>query len=179
MNMQIKLISCLLNYPDESMIELIPVFREVLGEIKNASVYDEYDPILSYFEQTPLIQLQEQYTETFDLTSSNSMNLTYHRWGDTEKRGPALAHLEEMYLKAGFQRIGSELPDFLPLMLEFISERPDAARSEIMPLYGETIETLAGRLGRAGHPYALLFEQLINILELSEVAPKSRTRAMT
>jgi nitrate reductase assembly molybdenum cofactor insertion protein NarJ len=56
-------------------------------------------------------------------------------------------------------------------MLEFISERPDAARSEIMPLYGEVVETLAGRLGRAGHPYVLLFEQLSDILGLSEVAP--------
>jgi nitrate reductase delta subunit len=171
MNMQIKLISYLLNYPDESMIKWIPIFREVLGEIKDASGHDKYDQILSYFEQTPLIQLQEQYTETFDLNPSNSMNLTYHRWGDTEKRGPALVHLEETYLKAGFQRIGSELPDFLPLMLEFISERPDAARSEIMPLYGEVVETLAGRLGRAGHPYVLLFEQLSDILGLSEVAP--------
>jgi nitrate reductase delta subunit len=149
MNMQIKLISYLLNYPDESMIKWIPIFREVLGEIKDASGHDKYDQILSYFEQTPLIQLQEQYTE----------------------RGPALVHLEETYLKAGFQRIGSELPDFLPLMLEFISERPDAARSEIMPLYGEVVETLAGRLGRAGHPYVLLFEQLSDILGLSEVAP--------
>ena len=79
-------------------------------------------------------------------------------------------HLEETYLKAGFQRTSSELPDYLPLVLEFISEQPDAASSEIIPIYGVVVETLTERLRQAGHPYVLLFEQLIDILGLSEVA---------
>jgi nitrate reductase delta subunit len=106
------------------------------------------------------------------------MNLTYHRWGNTEKRGSALVHLEDVYLKAGFERVSSELPDFLPLMLEFISERPDVADSEIIPLYGTVVETLASRLRQAGHPYALLFEQLIDIFGLSEAADNSQANAM-
>jgi nitrate reductase molybdenum cofactor assembly chaperone NarJ/NarW len=163
MNLQMKLISCLLQYPDESMLEWLPEFKQIIHEIEDVSARNGYEQVLSYFEQTPLIQLQEQYTQTFDLSSSNCMNLTYHRWGDTEKRGPALVHLEELYLKAGFERIGSELPDFLPLILEFISERPDVAISEIIPLYGTVVETLAGRLRQAGYPYALLFEQLTDI----------------
>ena len=178
MNVQIKLISYLLHYPDESLLRLLPAFREVLREIKNGSAHDKYDQILSYFEKTPLIQLQEQYTETFDLNPSNCMNLTYHRWGDTEKRGPALVHLEEIYLKAGFQRIGSELPDFLPIVLEFISERPDIGSSEIIPLYGKVVETLAERFRQAGHPYAVLFEQLIEIFGLSEVAANSQAETI-
>jgi nitrate reductase molybdenum cofactor assembly chaperone NarJ/NarW len=178
MNVPIKLISYLLHYPDESLLRLLPAFREVINETENVSARNKYDQILSYFEQTPLIQLQEQYTETFDLNPSHCMNLTYHRWGDTEKRGPALVHLEEVYLKTGFERISSELPDFLPLVLEFISERPDTASSEIIPLYGKVIKTLAERFRKAGHPYAVLFELLIDILGLSEVAAASHTKAM-
>jgi nitrate reductase delta subunit len=178
MNVQIKLISCLLQFPDESLLKWLPELRQVLNEIESVSVRNRYNKILSYFEQTPLIQLQEKYTETFDLNSSNCMNLTYHRWGDTEKRGPALAHLEEIYLKSGFERISSELPDFLPLILEFISERPDVANFEIIPLYGTIFEILAERLCRTGHPYALLFEQLIDIFDLSEADANSRTEAM-
>jgi nitrate reductase delta subunit len=174
MNVQIKLISCLLNYPDESLLRWLPEFKQVLNEIESISVRNKYDQILSYFEQTPLIQLQEQYTETFDLNPSNCMNLTYHRWGNTEKRGSALVHLEDVYLKAGFERVSSELPDFLPLILEFVSERPDVADSEIIPLYGTVVETLAARLQQSGHPYALLFEQLINIFGLSEAAANSQ-----
>ena len=178
MNLQIKLISCLLHYPDESLLEWLPSLREVLNEIENVSDRDTYDQIITYFETTLLIQLQEQYTETFDLNPSNCMNLTYHRWGDTEKRGPALVHLEEIYLKAGFQRIGSELPDYLPLVLEFISEQPDASISEIIPLYGEVVETLAERLRQADHPYALLFEQLVGILGSYEVTVVSQAEAV-
>jgi len=178
MNLQIKLISFLLHYPDESLLEWLPSLREVLNEIENVSDRDTYDQIITYFETTSLIQLQEQYTETFDLNPSNCMNLTYHRWGDTEKRGPALVHLEEIYQKAGFQRIGSELPDYLPLVLEFISEKPDVAHSEIIPLYGEVVETLAVRLRQADHPHALLFEQLIGILGLSEVALATQAKTM-
>jgi nitrate reductase delta subunit len=163
MNVQIKLISCLLQYPDESLLKWLPAFRQVIHEMEDISTRSRYEQILSYFEQTPLIQLQEQYTETFDLSSSNCMNLTYHRWGETEKRGPALAHLEEIYLNSGFERINSELPDFLPLVLEFISERPDVATSEIIPLYSKVVETLAERLRQAGYPYSLMFEQLLDI----------------
>jgi nitrate reductase delta subunit len=163
MNLQIKLISCLLQYPDESLLKRLPDFRQVIHEIESISARNRYEHVLSYFEQTPIIQLQEQYTETFDLNPSNCMYLTYHRWKDTEKRGPALAHLEELYLSSGFERISSELPDFLPLILEFMFERPDVATSEIIPLYGTVVETLAERLYQAGYPYSLLFEQLTDI----------------
>ena len=87
MNVQIKLISYLLHYPDDSLLSLLPAFRQVLNETENVSARDKYDQILSYIEQIPLIQLQEQYTETFDLNSSNCMNLTYHRWGTRKKEG--------------------------------------------------------------------------------------------
>ena len=178
MNVQIKLISCLLQFPDESLLKWLPELRQVLNEIESVSVRNRYNKILSYFEQTPLIQLQEKYTETFDLNSSNCMNLTYHRWGDTEKRGPALAHLEEIYLKSGFERISIELPDFLPLILEFISERPHVANSVIIPLYGTVMEALAERLWQEGNPYSLLFEQLIDIFGLSDTADNSQAKAM-
>lgn len=178
MNVQIKLISHLLQYPDESLLRWLPSYREVLNEIESASTRNRYDRILDYFEQTSLIQLQQEYTETFDLNPSNCMNLTYHRWGDTEKRGPALAYLEEIYLKSGFERINSELPDFLPLILEFISERPDVANSEIIPLYGTVVETLVERLERENNPYALLFEQLVDILGLSKTAVDSQMGAL-
>ena len=178
MNVQIKLISCLLQYPDESLLKWLPAFRQALNEIKSVSASNRYDKILSYFEQTPLIQLQEQYTETFDLNPSNCMNLTYHRWGDTEKRGPALAHLEDIYLKSGFERISGELPDFLPLILEFISEQPHVANSKIIPLYGMVVQALAERLGQAGHPYAILFEQLTDIFGLSDTADNSQAKAV-
>jgi nitrate reductase molybdenum cofactor assembly chaperone NarJ/NarW len=168
MNAQIKLISYLLCYPDESLLGLLPAFRDVLNEIENIAVLKKYDKILSYFEETPLIQLQEKYTETFDLKASNCLNLTYHQWGDTEKRGPALAHLEEIFLKFDFERISSELPDFLPLILEFLYERPNAANSEIIPLYGTVVGKLGDRLAQAGSPYALLFEQLLDILAIDK-----------
>ena len=179
MNVQIKLISHLLQYPDDSLLGWLPAYREILNEIESVTTQNRYDRILAYFEQTSLIQLQELYTETFDLSPSNCMNLTYHRWGDTENRGPALAHLEELYLRSGFERISSELPDFLPLILEFISERPDVASSEIIPLYGTVFETLAGRLRQAGYPYSLLFEQLTDIFGLSNADDNFCTEVMT
>jgi nitrate reductase delta subunit len=91
-----------------------------------------------------------------------------------------LAHLEEIYLKSGFERISGELPDFLPLILEFISEQPHVANSIIIPLYGTVVQALAERLGHEGNPYSLLFEQLIDIFGLSvpDTADNSRASAM-
>lgn len=173
-NMRIKMISLLLHYPDESLLGLLPEFREALKEIEDVTTRDKYEHILPYFEQTPLIQLQERYTETFDLKPLYCLNMTYHRWGDSEKRGPALAHLEEIYRQAGCERINNELPDYLPLMLEFIAVQPDDGSLEIITLYGSTVEMLTERLRKARHPYVALFEQLVDLLGSTKTAVDSR-----
>ena len=162
--LQIKVISRLLHFPDEALIAQIPAYKAALND---QEIRKRFAPVFDYFEMTSLIDLQITYTETFDLKPNNCMNLTYHCFGDSEKRGRELAFLEEIYRMAGLERIDSELPDYLPLVLEFIAEQPDIGREAIIPCCGAAIRILAERFTEAGHPYAVLFDQAICLIDVS------------
>ncbi len=160
---ELKMISRLLHYPDEELVSLLPVFRAAMSDLGDPVVRKRYAPVFSHFESSPLIRLQEQYTEVFDLKPAHSLNLTYHCFGDSEKRGPALSHIEEIYHRAGLDRTDGELPDYLPLVLEFIVEKPDIGQAEIVFRYKDAIVTLAERFANISGPYGVLFERLCRI----------------
>lgn len=163
---ELKMVSRLLHYPDEDLVSLLPVFKAAVNDLDDPVVGKRYAPVFSHFESSSLIRLQEQYTEMFDLKTANCLNLTYHCFGDSEKRGPALSQLEETYRRAGLDRVNSELPDYLPLVLEFIAEKPDIGQAEIVPRYKDTLAMLAERFTNVSGPYAVLFERLYRIFFL-------------
>ena len=147
-----KAVSLLLDYPSVELLDAIEGFRsnETTGWKGGQVVWKCMD----YLVGTPLIKLQEEYTATFDLNPANSLNLSYHRWGDGKERGRALARLSHLYAGAGYEIADGELPDFLPLMLEFIAVGPPESGCEIMEEYGPQITALADRLAASGSPYA-------------------------
>ena len=93
----------------------------------------------------------------FDLNPATSLNLTYQKYGDGKERGPALAQLHQVYQGAGYEAATCELPDFLPLVLEFLAICPSEAYTWLLEEYRSQIETLANRLKETGTPYANLF----------------------
>jgi nitrate reductase delta subunit len=100
----------------------------------------------------------------FDMNPAASLNLTYHVMGDREERGSALAALAEVYRQAGYEPALNELPDFLPLVLEFLYESPGA---EADPLLGRCLAALpavAGSLRKNGSGYAGLLDVLCGML---------------
>jgi len=115
------LISVLLQYPDEGLLGR----QDELASIADDACPVEIRPIVEEFledlgQMTP-IQAQERYTAVFDMNPSTTLSVTYHIYGDNEKRASALAQLQHHYELAGWERITGELPDYLPMMLEFLS----------------------------------------------------------
>ena len=122
------------------------------------------DPILA----------QERYTALFDMSPSTTLNVTYHLWGDGEKRARLLTRLQQEYARAGLEKKSSELPDFLPLILEFMASAPGATRSAAIKKSLAGIETLVKRLKPLAANYSGLLESLADmIVEL----PKEHTAA--
>ena len=110
--------SLLLRYPtprlleaDREVADLLPAFptpaRDPLGRV------------LMHRRETPLIDLEREYVETFDTRRRCTLNVTYYVYGDTRRRGIALLRLKRLYAAAGLVQDSEELPDHLPLMLEF------------------------------------------------------------
>lgn len=153
---QLRLISILLQYPDEAFNRSMSAMAESIERLPHSASKEKLLQFITYIKATPLISVQETYTETFDLNPSTCLNLTYHIFGDDEKRGKVMAHLQEIYQKAGYETTSGELPDYLPLMLEFLSECPDIVGIDLLWHYLNPAERLAGLLKDSGNPYSLL-----------------------
>ena len=155
---QMKIISLLLQYPDERFRRSLPLMGTSITQLPNSSARDKLVQFISYLQATPLLDLQENYTETFDLHPSTCLNLTYHLLGDGEKRGNVMACLQQIYHEAGYETITGELPDYLPLMLEFLSECPESHGAGLVWSSLGAIDKPAGTLKDSDNPYSLLLD---------------------
>jgi len=160
-----KTISLLLSYPDqelqEFLTEVIPVLNdESLLEKQHLDGTAEF---VKYYSKLPLMEWQEQYVQLFDFTRSVSLHLFEHVHGDSKDRGQAMIDLAEEYLKAGLKLESGELPDYLPVFLEYLALLD---KDEATGLVTETVHILGAiryRLEEKSNPYAHLFSALISL----------------
>jgi nitrate reductase delta subunit len=150
----LKVLSILLQYPDEELILSLKELKEAVEKISPAEKGERCRHFLDYLTNNPLIRLQEEYTATFDLNPATSLNLTYHKWGDSRERGNALVGFHQLYDSAGFECTSGELPDYLPLVLEYLSLNRNGNHSSLFGQYYEEVETINSRLKEAGSVYA-------------------------
>ncbi|MGD0400607.1 MAG: nitrate reductase molybdenum cofactor assembly chaperone [Syntrophobacteraceae bacterium] len=156
------LVSRLMDYPGEDIVNWAAGIEQTVKGIPNGSKERLLD-FLSYLKKTPLVALQEEYTRTFDHNPSLCLNLTFHKWGDDKKRSFALVELIRTYRDAGYEVSGVELPDYLPMVLEFISVCPDDAIFPLYEEYGDHLALMVSRLRVMQSPYAKLFEVLDSV----------------
>lgn len=157
-----KALSALLSYPSHDLQQAVAAIREVLGEgvLPHASVA-ALEPLLVSLETGDIYDLQERYVLLFDRSRTLSLNLFEHIHGESRDRGGAMVDLLETYRAGGFDLTGSELPDHLPVLLEFLSTRPVEEARGILADAGHILVALAQRLARRGTPYAAVLEGLV------------------
>jgi nitrate reductase molybdenum cofactor assembly chaperone NarJ/NarW len=156
-----KLFSVLLQYPDEALVQSVQAGKDYLAHFAHGPWGTACRGFFQHLETTPLISLQEDYVRTFDLRPSTCLNLTFHEFGDGKIRGAALAELNQLYKCAGYEFSGEDLPDFLPLVLEFLSVCSAETVRRILERYEKPIRGLAQRLHEEGSPYGDLLEALM------------------
>lgn len=122
-----------------------------------------------------LYDVQERYVLLFDRTRSLSLHLFEHVHGESRDRGQAMVDLAAHYEEAGFNITARELPDYLPLFLEFLSTRPPEEAAELLEQTGPILVMLRQRLDKRGSVYANAFwvlEALMkNPVNAAEVQP--------
>ncbi|CAN5525001.1 nitrate reductase molybdenum cofactor assembly chaperone [soil metagenome] len=158
----LKLASFLLQYPTTDRRDaLAAVEARDLANLRRSRT--SVDELLALYERASTGELERLYTETFDFSKQRSLHLTYHLHGDSRQRGIALLRLKQAYEAAGFDLSSSELPDYLPLILEFAVLAPEAGR-ELLAQHAISIELIRASLRRDGNVYAgaleLVAEQL-------------------
>jgi nitrate reductase molybdenum cofactor assembly chaperone len=117
----LHVLSVLLHYPDEELFNRLDEVASAADQLGSAEIESAIRAFINALNTQSLIQIQERYTAVFDIDPATTLNMTYHAFGDNEKRAAALAHLQHHYEQAGWERITGELPDYLPMMLEFLS----------------------------------------------------------
>ena len=159
----LKVLSALLQYPDDELLLLLQELREAVVEIPQKDYQEKCVNFLDYLDNNSLIRLQEVYSATFDLNPATSLNLTYHKWGDARERGSALCDLNYLYHRAGYDSSDDDLPDYLPLILEFLSITTSADSFSFLGQYCDQVEAVGSRLRERGSPYAGPFEVVLDI----------------
>jgi nitrate reductase molybdenum cofactor assembly chaperone NarJ/NarW len=157
-----RALSALLTYPSAELKAAVPTIRAVLrteGLVPSAHL-DGVDILLDDLAMGDLYDLQERYVLLFDRSRTLSLNLFEHIHGESRDRGGAMVDLLETYREGGFDLVGPELPDHLPVLLEFLSTQDPAKAREILADAGHIVAALAERLKRRETPYAAVLSAL-------------------
>lgn len=164
-----SLLSALLDYPGQDLIDALPELAVRLAA--DPVVRVTLSPLTDFLGSGSLIALQENYVATFDRNPAHSLHLFEHIHGESRDRGQAMVDLLAEYQRRGLEPQGYELPDHVPLFLEFLGT---LGADEAERLLGDAIHVLAAigaRLARNDSPYASVFTLLCS---LTSVEPREQ-----
>jgi nitrate reductase delta subunit len=164
----LKIISRLLDYPQPELLTYRADLALEIGESREISpqMRSRLLDALNVLADGDLMDAQENYGLLFDQGRSVSLHLFEHVHGESRDRGQAMVDLIDVYRKNGFELDALELPDYLPLFLEYLSNRPDLEVREWLADVSHIIARVAARLeerGETGAVYAVLLESLLMI----------------
>lgn len=158
----LKLIGVLLDYPREELwqhgAELLDACDDpALSPARRRQLQGFVEQLL----ESDVLDAQSAWLATFDRGRAMSLLLFEHIHGESRDRGQAMVDLVEAYRRNGFELSAKELPDYLPLLLEYLSHRPQAEAKDWLHHIGHIAGMLAARAGERELPHAVLLEILV------------------
>lgn len=171
MNLTLKALSALLTYPTAEIQSVSGVIGTVLAadSLIPRRVRADLQALVDDIGTGDLYDLQERYVLLFDRTRSLSLHLFEHVHGESRDRGQAMIDLKGQYEEAGLYMSAAELPDFLPLFLEYLATRPLKEACETLGQPAHIFAAIAERLRKRDSTYEAVFRALV---ALSTAKPK-------
>lgn len=172
-----KALSALLSYPSAELQQAIPDIREILAHeaVLSPAGIKAMQPLLHSLSTGDLFDLQEAYVLLFDRSRTLSLNLFEHIHGESRDRGGAMLDLLETYRAGGFDLVGPELPDHLPVLLEYLATQPMETAREILVDAGPIVAVLAKRLTRRETAYATVLAALADLTQGADTSQVAAT----
>lgn len=160
-----KILSLLLTYPDAEILKFLP---EALKELEkeallSAVTIEKLHEFADHFSKMDLIDWQAEYVQLFDQSRNVSLYLFEHVKGDSRDRGQAMTDLLEFYRENGLEPSGIELPDHLPVFLEFLSTLPAGEASEVLAGPINIINSIYITLCKKDNMYRYPMEAIISL----------------
>jgi nitrate reductase delta subunit len=173
-----KALAILLSYPSPDVRDLATAALEVIETeaLVPAPVRRALAKLAGELARDDLFDLQERYVWLFDRTRSLSLNLYEHVHGESRDRGPAMVALKELYAGKGLDLATGELPDHLPVFLEFLSTLPEAEAASLLGEAAHVLAAIGERLHQRGSVYRAVFGALTALADVP--ADKAALAAM-
>lgn len=161
----LRALAALLSYPTTDLVAAADEIRRVIdGDVVlPAAERGALNRLIDEIENVDLYDLQERYGLLFDRTRALSLHLFEHVHGESRDRGQAMVDLLKLYEESGYTPTATELPDFLPLFLEYASTRPPQAAIELIGQPINVIAALKERLAKRSSPYVAVMSALLAI----------------
>lgn len=162
-----RALAILLSYPTAETAALMPaVLETLLNEgLASPEMVNQLAPLAAELAQDDLYDVQARYVDLFDRSRSLSLQLYEHVHGESRDRGQAMVELLQLYSTHGLELTAKELPDHLPVFLEFLSTRPESEAASLLGQAAHVLEALRERLRKRGSIYAVVFDVLVAIVE--------------
>ena len=161
----LRVLAALISYPTADLVAAADEIRDaidadtVLPAAERAALHRLIDDLAS----GDLYDLQERYGLLFDRTRALSLHLFEHVHGESRDRGQAMVDLLKLYEESGYTPTATELPDYLPLFLEYASTRSPQAAIELVGQPATVIAALKERLAKRSSPYGAVMSALLAI----------------
>ena len=170
MSVTYKVLSAVLSYPTAEFQGAARDLIFALNEEKLLSAKHRaaVGVLIEEIAEADLLEIQSRYVDLFDRTRSLSLHLFEHVHGESRDRGQAMVSLLERYQQAGLDVAAHELPDYIPLYLEFLSTLDDDEARANLAEPAHILAALGERLRRRGSDYAAAVQALV---VLSEIVP--------
>jgi len=165
MSHSLRALAWLLRYPDAELRSVAPQIAAALRAeaALDAARLAELDTLVERLLRADALRTEADYVELFDRGRRTALHLFEHVHGDSRDRGPAMIDLAQTYERAGLQMAPGELPDYLPVVLEFASTQPPQQAREFLREIAHVVRAIFSALLERGSPYASVLAATLDL----------------
>lgn len=165
LSISLRVLSRLLAYPNADLRGDLPDMRAALAVERalTSSRKDELYALMQHLAQGNTLERESEFVDLFDRGRSTSLHLFEHVHGDSRDRGPAMIDLTQTYEKAGLLLAPDELPDYLPVLLEFASTQPPQEARSFLGEMAHIFNAIFNALQQRKSPYASVLGALLEL----------------
>lgn len=158
----LKAISLLLDYPDQALIDHLIEIKAVT-DAETSIQKERLAALYQHLGQGDLYLLEENYVALFDRGRGTSLYLFEHVHGESRDRGQAMVDLLTMYGESGYDLSPGELPDYLPIFLEYLSQLDSAKAKQLLMEVTHLVRNIGENLAKRGSHYYLVCSALLEM----------------
>jgi len=159
-----KIAGVLLNYPQEEWIANLETIEMEINSLKDPTINSYFQSFIKYLKTTTYADLCERYVKTFDFYGVSTLNLTYNVFKDSRERGNALVQLKEIFSQSLYYPLTDELPDYVPLILEFLSICETKLADQLIQIHYKSFVKLEQDLMKNDSPYQFLMQIVVHLI---------------